>query len=88
MYATLFSKMTCRFIGFAKCPHALRRTFIEAIAEYYKTINDMESNQKQLYEAPETLEIEVRMEGLVATSVLSTEQYSVYGTAYGDEDFN
>ena len=48
----------------------------------------MESNQKQLYEAPETLEIEVRMEGLVATSVLTTEQYSVYGTAYGDEDFN
>ena len=80
--------MTCRFIGFAKCPYALRRTFIEAIAEYYKTINDMESNQKQLYEAPETLEIEVRMEGFVAASGENTEKYSIYGTAYGDEDFN
>ena len=48
----------------------------------------MESNQKQLYEVPETLEIEVRMEGLVATSGENTEKYSVYGTAYGDEDFN
>ena len=48
----------------------------------------MESNQKQLYEVPETLEIEVRMEGLVAASGESTEKYSVYGTAYGDEDFN
>ena len=51
-------------------------------------INNMESNQKQLYEAPETLEIEVRMEGFVAASGESTEKYSIYGTAYGDEDFN
>ena len=48
----------------------------------------MEANTKQLYEAPETMEIEVRMEGLVATSVLSTEQYSVYGTAYDDTYFD
>jgi len=64
------------------------RTFIEANVEHYKSTNDMEANQKQLYEAPETLEIEVRMEGLVATSVLSTEQYSVYGTAYDDTYFD
>ena len=48
----------------------------------------MESNQKQLYEAPETLEIEVRMEGFVAESGENTDKDSVYGTAYGDEDFN
>ena len=64
------------------------RTFIEANVEHYKSTNNMEANQKQLYEAPETLEIEVRMEGLVATSVLSTEQYSVYGTAYDDTYFD
>lgn len=64
------------------------RTFIKGIAQHYKSINNMEANQKQLYEAPETLEIEVRMEGLVATSVLSTEQYSVYGTAYDDTYFD
>ena len=48
----------------------------------------MESNQKQLYEAPETLEIEVRMEGFVAASGESTEKYSVYGTAYDDTYFD
>ena len=64
------------------------RNFIEANVEHYKSTNNMEANQKQLYEAPETLEIEVRMEGLVATSVLSTEQYSVYGTAYDDTYFD
>ena len=48
----------------------------------------MEANQKQIYVAPETLEIEVRMEGLVATSVLTTEQYSVYGTVYDDTYFD
>ena len=48
----------------------------------------MEANQKQLYEAPKTLEIEVRMEGLVATSVLSTEQYSVYDIVYDDTYFD
>ena len=51
-------------------------------------INNMESNQKQLYEAPETLEIEVRMEGFVAASGESTEKYSVYGTAYDDTYFD
>ena len=64
------------------------RTFIEANVEHYKSTNNMESNQKQLYEAPETLEIEVRMEGFVAASGENTEKYSIYGTAYGDEDFN
>ena len=64
------------------------RTFIEANVEHYKSTNNMEANQKQLYEAPETLEIEVRTEGLLATSVLSTEQYSVYGTAYDDTYFD
>ncbi|MBP5302514.1 MAG: hypothetical protein J6Y88_04625 [Bacteroidales bacterium] len=48
----------------------------------------MENNKKQLYEAPLTEEIEVRTEGFVASSVLSTEQFTVYGTTYGDEDFN
>jgi len=48
----------------------------------------MESNQKQLYEAPETLEIEVRMEGFVAASGENTEKYSIYGTAYDDTYFD
>ncbi|MCR5827612.1 MAG: hypothetical protein K6G53_04265 [Bacteroidales bacterium] len=48
----------------------------------------MEANQKLFYEAPETSEIEVRMEGFVAASGENTEQYSVYGTAYDDTYFD
>jgi hypothetical protein len=60
------------------------RTFIEANVEHYKSTNNMEANQKQVYEAPATEVVEVVHAGAICA--LSGNNVTLYGAGVDEND--